>query len=195
MELRYVKLKYDKNGLVPMIIQNAESGTVLSLFYASREAIKNTQQTGYLWRYSRTNKKLMKKGTTSGNYMRVVAISMDCDNDALLVKVKPLGPACHTGQTSCFKDNGYTNILRELTSIIADRKKNPKKDSYTSKIVKNREIIVEKLREELEELIDAKRKKDIKWEAADLLYFLLVYLENQNVSWSEVLKELKRRRK
>jgi len=194
MGLIYVKLKFDFKGLIPLIVQDAETNAVLSLFYANASAIKNMQRTGYVWRYSRSNKKLMMKGATSGNIQKIVSISPDCDGDALLVRVIPNGPACHLGRSSCFVNNDYTDIIQELVEVISYRNKSPKKGSYTSGIVKNRSIIIEKLREELEELIEAKRKKDIKWEAADLLYFLLIYLENQNVQWSEVLKELRRRR-
>lgn len=185
-------MKFDKSGLVPMIIQDANSGAVLSLFYCNEESLKKMKETGFVWRYSRSKKKLMKKGMSSGNLMKVVSISEDCDSDALLVKVKPFGPACHAGDYSCFGEE--KNILTELIDVISERKRNPKKDSYTSQIVKNKMKIIEKLREELEELIEAKRKKDIKWEAADLLYFLLVYLENRSVGFSDVLEELRRRR-
>lgn len=189
------KINFDSNGLVPIIIQDDRTGSVLSLFYANKEALDRTEQTGFVWRYSRSKQRLMQKGEESGNIMKVVSISPDCDSDALLVRVIPKGPACHSGEISCFKNANSAGLLAELIRTIKNRKEKPSNESYTSSIVNNREKIIEKLREELQELIEAKRKKDIKWEAADLMYFLLVYLENQNLPFKEVLKELKRRRK
>ncbi|MBS3068541.1 bifunctional phosphoribosyl-AMP cyclohydrolase/phosphoribosyl-ATP diphosphatase HisIE [Candidatus Micrarchaeota archaeon] len=186
-------MKFDKDGVIPMIVQDADSLAVLSLFYGNKESIEKMKKTGFVWRYSRSKNKLMKKGAISGNTMKVISVSEDCDSDALLVKVKPLGSACHTNSYSCFKEE--KNILSELIEVISERKKYPKGNSYTSKIVNDRNAIIAKLREELEELIEAKKKSDIKWEAADLLYFILVYLENRNINFSEVLNELKRRRK
>ena len=135
----------------------------------------------------------MKKGEESGNFMKVVSLSEDCDSDALLAKVKPEGPACHTGSYSCFGEK--KSILYELVEVIKTRKLNPKSDSYTSSIVCDRSKIIAKLREECEELIDAEKPSDIKWEAADLLFFMLVYLENRGISFEDVLVELKKRRK
>lgn len=189
-----MKLRFAVNGLVPMIIQDTNTGVVLSLFYADDAAIKKMQKTGYVWRYSRSNRKLMKKGMVSGNVQKIVSIAADCDGDALLVCVNPKGPACHTNSYSCFVNNP-TSIIPELAAIIKNRKNEPLPTSYTSKIIQNKKKIIAKLREECEELVQAKNKKDIKWEAADLMYFLLVYLENQEVRWTEVLKELTRRRK
>lgn len=186
-----MKIKFEENGLVPMIIQDANSGLVLSLFYTNKEAIEKMKSTGYVWRYSRTKKKLMKKGEESGNTQKIVSISFDCDQDALLVRVLPNGPACHKGTISCF--DAEAGVLSELSRVIKNRKLNPK-DSYTSKIVKDRNAIIAKIREECEELIEAEGEKNITWEAADLIYFTLVYLENREVEFSEVLKELRKRR-
>ena len=188
-----MKLKFDEKGLVPMIIQDAITGSVLSLFYANTEALEKIQETSYLWRYSRSKKKLMKKGESSGNFMKIVSIKEDCDSDALLLKVRPEGPACHSGEYSCFGEE--KEILYELLDIIKNRKQNPNKNSYTSKIVTDKSEVIAKLREECEELIEAEKPTDIKWEAADLLYFMLVYLENRGVAFEDVLAELKRRRR
>lgn len=187
-----MKLKFDSAGLIPMVIQDA-GGAVLSLFYANEDAITRIKETGYLWRYSRSRKKLMKKGGQSGNFMKVVSLSTDCDSDALLVKVIPDGPACHTGKYSCFGEE--KNILCEITEVIKARKQNPKPDSYTSSIIGKRPEIIAKLREECEELIDAEKPNDIKWEAADLLFFMLVYLENRDIKFEDVLAELRKRRR
>lgn len=178
--------------LIPMIIQDSDSGAVLSLVYANVESLRNMRRTGYVWRYSRQQGRVIRKGDTSGNRQKVVGIAWDCDKDSLLVRVRPTGPACHTGQFSCFGEEKPTLI--ELMEVIKDRRVNPKKDSYTSRIVRDRSAITAKLREECEELIEAEGRGNIRWEAADLLYFLLVYLENRRMSWAEVLKELRRRR-
>lgn len=186
-----MKIKFGENGLVPMIVQDANNGLVLSLFYTNEEAIEKMKSTGYVWRYSRAKTKLMKKGEESGNTQKIVSMNFDCDQDALLVRVIPNGPACHKGTVSCFE--AEATILSELSKVIRDRKLNPK-DSYTSKIVKSREAIIAKLHEECEELIEAEGQRNITWEAADLIYFTLVYLENREVGFSEVLKELRKRR-
>lgn len=191
-----IKINFDKNGLIPIIIQDANNGIVLSLFYANKEAITKMHETEYLWRYSRSQKKLMKKGESSGNVQKIVSISEDCEGNSLLIKVVPTGYACHTGKYSCFGNNdNVSTILTELIAIIKERKINPKKNSYTSKIVCNRKKIISKLNEECNELIEAEAKKDIVWEAADLFFFMLVYLENRKIEFYEILEELKRRRK
>lgn len=189
-----MEIKFDEKGLVPLIVQDSESGAVLSLFYANSEAVGKMKEEGYVWRYSRKLGRVIKKGEESGNFQRVVSVSPDCDSDALLVKVVPEGPACHTGEYSCFGEE--KPVLCELVEVIAERKKNPVEGgSYVSGLVKERGKIVEKLEEELEELIEAEKENEIAWEAADLLFFMLVYLENRGVSFSSVLSELKRRRR
>ncbi|MFH1521312.1 MAG: bifunctional phosphoribosyl-AMP cyclohydrolase/phosphoribosyl-ATP diphosphatase HisIE [Candidatus Micrarchaeota archaeon] len=187
------KIKFDKDGLVPMIIQDSDSGAVLSLFYADQKAIEKMEKEGYVWRFSRSKKKLMKKGEESGCIQKIISIKFDCDCDAILVKVQPSGPACHTGKFSCFSDLG--SILSQLTKVIAERKLKPSKNSYVSSIINDKQKIIDKLNEELVELIEAKKNSEIVWEAADLLFFMLVYLENRSIKFSKVLNELERRRK
>ncbi|VVC04044.1 Phosphoribosyl-AMP cyclohydrolase [Candidatus Bilamarchaeum dharawalense] len=184
-------MKFDKTGLIPMIIQDSESGTVLSLFYGNKESMKKMKKDGYVWRYSRSKKQIMRKGDQSGNRQKVVSISQDCDSDALLVKVEPSGPACHKKKFSCFCDDGP--ILLRLTKKIAERKQKPSKKSYVSSIIASRQKIINKLNEELAELIEAEKNSEIIWEAADLLFFMLVYLENRSIKFSKVLDELERR--
>ncbi len=178
-----------------MIIQDANGGAVLSLFYANEEALEKTKQTGYVWRFSRSKKKVMKKGATSGNVQKVVSMSFDCDLDALLVRVIPSGPACHKDTISCFGESGEGVILSELVNVIKNRKENPKKGSYTSKLLNNNGKIKSKIKEECGELIEAEKKEDKIWEAADVLYFLLVFLEKNGVELRDVLIELAKRRK
>lgn len=188
-----VEIKYGKDGLVPVIVQDADGGSVLSLFYANSDAVAKMEKEGYVWRYSRRLGRLIQKGEQSGNVQKIVEMKPDCDSDALLVRVKPEGPACHTGEYSCF--GVEKPLLPELLEVIADRKKNPKEGSYVSSIVGSREKVVAKLREELVELIEAEKDSEIAWEAADLLFFMLVYLENRGVTFERVLEELKGRRK
>jgi phosphoribosyl-AMP cyclohydrolase len=106
-----VELKYDDRGLIPAIIQDEDSGEVLTLFWMNDEAVRRTAESGRVWRYSRQHEQLMLKGDTSGNYLDVRGILYDCDEDALVVRVKPAGPACHTGERSCF--------FRELTTELS----------------------------------------------------------------------------
>lgn len=187
------KIKFGKDNLVPMIIQDVDSGSVLSLFYADQKAIDKMEKEGYVWRYSRSKKKLMKKGEESGFFQKISSMKFDCDCDAILIKVQPSGPACHTGKLSCFDDSGP--IITQLIKTLSDRKQNPKPDSYVSSIINDKQKIIDKLNEELVELIEAKEDKEIIWEAADLLFFMLVYLENRSIKFSKVLDELERRRK
>ncbi|MBU1887397.1 bifunctional phosphoribosyl-AMP cyclohydrolase/phosphoribosyl-ATP diphosphatase HisIE [Candidatus Micrarchaeota archaeon] len=189
------KIKFDANGLVPLIVQDADTSVVLSLFYANKDAVNRMLETNYVWRYSRKLGRIIKKGEQSRNYQKVISLNLDCDSDAILVKAIPEGPACHTGEYSCFDQQ--KPILNQLIEVIKDRKLNPKKGSYTSTIVNDQKAIIAKLREESEEFIEAgevKEKKEIVWEAADLLFFMLVYLENRNIKFSDVLEELNRRR-
>jgi phosphoribosyl-ATP pyrophosphohydrolase/phosphoribosyl-AMP cyclohydrolase len=190
-----------KEELIPLIVQDNETKQVLSLFYCNKEAISRMKKTGYVWRYSRRYRKLIKKGETSGNFQRIKQLEYDCDKDALLVKVDQMGDgACHTGKWSCFgkeKERSW-GVLEELITVIEDRKKNPKKKSYVSSIIGKPKEIGDKLIEEageLEEAILEKPDKEVVWEAADLLFFMLVGLENRGVDLQKVLEELKRRRK
>ncbi len=177
------------NKIVPMVIQDANTLKVLSMFYANKESIKKMKETGFVYRYSRSKKRIMKKGEESGNIQKVVKIIEDCDNDAILVLVNPFGPACHTGTDSCFTGS----ILEKLEAIIGDRKKIPRKGSYTNKILTEDELLKGKLREELEEFINFKDKENLKWEAADLIYFMMVFLAKNGITFSDVEKELKKR--
>ena len=186
-------MKFDNNGLLPMIIQDANGGAVLTLFYANKESLQKTKETGYVWRFSRSAGKIMKKGETSGNFLKVISIKEDCDSDALLVRVVPSGPACHLGTASCFGQKNESSILSELVGVIKDRKTNPKNGSYTSELLKDCRMIQAKISEEAKEFIEAKKKSEIVWEAADLLFFTLVYLEKNSVELREVMAELARR--
>ncbi|MBI3587964.1 bifunctional phosphoribosyl-AMP cyclohydrolase/phosphoribosyl-ATP diphosphatase HisIE [Candidatus Micrarchaeota archaeon] len=186
--------------LIPLIVQDADSKQVLSLFYCNEESMEKMRRTGLVWRYSRSRQMQMMKGATSGNAQKIVSLSLDCDRDALLAIVKQEGKgACHTGEWSCFgnvKGRSW-GALDELCEVIASRKANPPKNSYVAGITGNPQAVAGKLEEEAEELAEAmleKNDSEVVWEAADLLFFTLVALESRNVPIEAVLQELKRRR-
>ncbi len=185
--------------LFPIVVQDYYSKQVLSLVYADKTALAKTRQTGFLWRYSRKFKKVLKKGATSGNTQEIVSLKRDCDKDAFLAVVKQNGSgACHLPQYSCFEKEKQRpwEILDDLINVIRSRRLKPTR-SYTSRLLKNKALIAQKLCEEASELADALSldKKEVVWEAADLLYFTLAALENARVDVEEVLEELRRRRK
>ncbi|MFH2106829.1 MAG: bifunctional phosphoribosyl-AMP cyclohydrolase/phosphoribosyl-ATP diphosphatase HisIE [Candidatus Micrarchaeota archaeon] len=187
-------IRFNKNGLVPIIIQDANTKQVLSLFYANEASIQKMKETGFVYRYSRSKGKVMKKGGESGNVQKVVEIIEDCDSDALLVLVEPRGPACHKNTTSCFEDSVFASpILERLGQIIEERKKNPKEGSYTCKLLADNELLKSKLMEELDELINFKDKDNLAWEAADLIYFIMVFIKKNNRNIKDVEKELEKR--
>ncbi|MFA5106257.1 MAG: phosphoribosyl-ATP diphosphatase [Candidatus Micrarchaeia archaeon] len=187
-------------GIIPMIVQDYSTREVLSLFWASRESVEKTARTGYVWRYSRRAGKVVKKGATSGNTQQAMAMVSDCDNDALLVLAKQNGSgACHTGARTCFSqgkgaDSGIT--IDMLAGIIDRRIAKKGKGSYTYKLYKNRELALAKVEEESAEFIEAARlkpKKEIVWEACDLIYHALAAARACGVEFGELYSELARR--
>ena len=204
------KIDWQKcGGLVPVVVQES-SGKVLTLAYMNRDALKHTVKTGYAHYYSRSKKRVRMKGEVSGNVQRVKEIFVDCDNDALLLKVDQKGVACHTGHKSCFyKKLGEVDeaegsdgldyslvILKELEEIVRDRKEHPRKNSYTSTLFESgRERICKKVGEEAVEVIVARNREELVREVADLLYHLIVLLVHDGIELSEVMKELRGRRK
>lgn len=186
-------LDWEKEALLPVVAQ-AESGEVLMVGYANREALAKTFESGNLTFWSRSRSKLWTKGETSGNTLSVVRLRVDCDRDTILATVRPAGPTCHTGAWTCFQttaDRPYS--LPFLSSIIADRFANPRPGSYTATLTAER--VREKIEEEAEELIEAEGKDDVVWEVADLLYFMNVLMYREGVSWQDVLDELDKRHK
>ena len=197
------ELNFDQNGLIPAIIQDATSGEVLMLAYMNKEAAQKTLETGKTWFWSRSRNKLWQKGETSGNEQLVEGIFYDCDADTLLVTVKQIGVACHTGQKSCFyrslKEGSSKEILRELYEVILERQKEMPEGSYTAELFKEGlDKILAKVKEESDEVIDAAQNKEnaeLTYETADLLYHLLVLLADKGISLEDVAGELKKRRK
>jgi len=187
------------DGLVPAVVQDSRSGRILMLGFMNREALERTQQTGLATFWSRSRKKLWCKGETSGNYLQVRSAHTDCDRDSVLLLVDPKGPACHKGTTSCFfEDQEFPGLefLFYLSDLIRRRRETPVKDSYTSKLFsEGMAKIAKKLGEEAVEVVVSAgqdRSRSIE-ETADLIYHLLVFLEERGIRLEEVVEELKRR--
>ncbi len=193
------KLDFTKgNGLLPAIIQDAETHKVLMLGYMNAEALKKTQAEGRVTFFSRSKNRLWTKGETSNNFLDVVSIAVDYDADTLLIKAKPHGPTCHTGSDTCFQENNEADdFLHYLERIIADRKTASPDSSYTASLfAKGINKVAQKVGEEAIELvIEAKddNKELFLGEAADLLYHYLVLLQAKAFSLDEVLEVLKGR--
>ena len=203
-------IRWNADGLAPVVIADATTGAVLTLAYANREALERTIATRSTWLWSRSRRELWNKGATSGNAQRVVSVSIDCDADALLYRVIPNGPACHTGATSCFGTTipldadppsgaSFASAISALARTIESRKANPVEGSYTSKLFAGGvDRIGKKIGEEATEVVIAAKNADggeLVWETADLLYHALVLLAERGVSLDDVGAELSRRAK
>lgn len=194
-------IAFDKSadGLVPAVIQDAETGKVLMLGYMNREAYEKTIAERVVTFFSRSKQRLWTKGETSNNFLHVRDIQVDCDGDTLLIKVNPAGPTCHTGADTCFDEvnRGKGQFLNYLQQIIHDRKVNPTDQSYTTSLFKKGvNKIAQKVGEEAVELvIEAKDDNDdlFKGEAADLLFHFLVLLEQKNMSLDDIIAVLQAR--
>ncbi len=200
------KVKYDANGLVPAIAQDARTGVVLMQAYMNKESLGLTLETGCATYYSRSRKQLWKKGETSGHVQKVVGVSLDCDYDCVLLQVEQTGPACHTGARSCFfnavpgpEAQANASLLYDLYDLIAGRKENPVEGSYTNYLFeKGIDKILKKIGEESAEVIIASKNEgtdELRYEAADLLYHLLVLMNEKGLSLDELFAELQKRRK
>ncbi|MEO7112025.1 MAG: bifunctional phosphoribosyl-AMP cyclohydrolase/phosphoribosyl-ATP diphosphatase HisIE [Polyangiaceae bacterium] len=185
------------NGLVTVVTQDARTGEVLMVAHADREALEKTSQTGEMHYRSRT-RGLWHKGATSGNTQRVVSLDRDCDGDAILARVIPAGPACHTGDPTCFHDALSPNALDALDRTIAKRAASPEAASYTSKLLADRNLRLKKIGEESSELVVALADEDperAKEEAADLVYHALVGLRALGLGLDDVREVLAKRAK
>lgn len=201
------ELKFDENGLIPAVVQDARTHRVLTLAYMNRESLAITLREGRTCFYSRSRRTLWRKGETSGNVQRVVRVTADCDGDALLVEVEPAGPACHTGEESCFfrplegaPDSGAAEArfsLDGLYGLLLGRKAERPAGSYTTYLFdKGREKILKKVGEECTEVIIGAMKdsrEETVFEVADLTYHVLVLLAEMGVTPDEVRAELARR--
>lgn len=193
------KLDFSKlNGLIPAIIIDCSTSQVLMLGFMNEESLKKTIDTKRVTFFSRTRNKLWTKGETSGNYLELVSIRTDCDFDALLIEVNPIGNTCHTGEYSCFNLKKENNrFLLELFELIQRRKNEMPEKSYTTSLFKDgADRIIQKLGEEsIETIIAAKNrnKEELINESADLLYHLFVMLVEQNISLVEIIQKLEMR--
>jgi phosphoribosyl-ATP pyrophosphohydrolase/phosphoribosyl-AMP cyclohydrolase len=210
-------IRWDGAGLVPTIVQDAQSKEVLMMAYMNRESLRLTLESGETWFWSRSREELWHKGATSGNVQTVVSMTYDCDGDTLLVKVNPNGPACHTGQTTCFHNEitvpGQQSepanqgtaaesgerfaVLAELEEVIAQREIERPEGAYTTYLFdKGVDKILKKVGEEASETIIAAKNKDnaeLKLEISDLIYHLLVLLQERKLPLDEIMDELSRR--
>jgi phosphoribosyl-ATP pyrophosphohydrolase/phosphoribosyl-AMP cyclohydrolase len=198
------EIRYDEKGLVPVVAQDASTDEVLMLAYASREAVEKTLSSGEAHYYSRSRKEIWRKGETSGNIQKVVEVRLDCDGDALLYRVEPAGPACHTGERSCFftslagSDGEAPDLGRTLTRLaetIAGRRQEMPGGSYTAKLLdRGTGYTAQKVGEEAVEVVVAALEGErLAEESADLLYHLLVLLEGCGVGVKEVARVLDER--
>jgi phosphoribosyl-ATP pyrophosphohydrolase/phosphoribosyl-AMP cyclohydrolase len=188
-------ITFDSSGLVPAIIRDARSGEVLTLAYMNRESLRRTLETGETWLWSRSRQELWHKGATSGNTQRVVAMTPDCDGDAILVDVEPRGPACHTGARSCFGASRFS--LAALEDVLRQRKLDMPEGSYSATLFRGgRTKILKKIGEESAEVIIAaasEGRERIVSESADLVFHLLALLVSEGIAFDEVVAELESR--
>jgi phosphoribosyl-AMP cyclohydrolase / phosphoribosyl-ATP pyrophosphohydrolase len=202
------RVKFDENGLVPVITQDVASSEVLTLAYANREAVEKTLSSGEAHYYSRSRSEIWRKGETSGNTQRIVEVKLDCDGDALLYRVEPRGPACHTGHRSCFfttltgervgaalagdREVPFGTMVERLAATIARRHREMPEGSYTASLIQGgKQRLAQKVGEEaVEVVIAALSDERLSEEAADLVYHLLVLLEERDVGIEDVAKVL-----
>lgn len=181
------------NGMIPVIAQSV-NGEVLMMGFSNKEAIAKTFDTGKLTFFSRTRNVLWTKGETSGHFLEVVKMRVDCDRDTILATVIPHGGACHTGSFTCFDaEPDERSSMERLYATISERFANPRPGSYTATL--NDKRVREKVEEEAEEICEAEGKDEVIWEAADLLYFVSVLMYKEGVTWQDVYNELDRRHK
>jgi phosphoribosyl-AMP cyclohydrolase / phosphoribosyl-ATP pyrophosphohydrolase len=199
------EIRFDERGLVPCVVQDHATGEVLTLAYMSAESVRLTLETGEVHFHSRSRDEIWHKGETSGNVQRVRGLRLDCDGDAVLALVEPAGPACHTGERSCFH-RGLDGELRlaphealaALERTLEDRAERRPEDSYTARLLEEPELIAAKVGEEAEEVARAAREEPadrVAEEAADLLYHLSVLLRSRSIPQSAVMEVLNGRRR
>ncbi|GCF93496.1 histidine biosynthesis bifunctional protein HisIE [Enterococcus florum] len=199
-----MKVSFDEQGLIPVIVQDVETDQVLTLAYMNQESLELTLKDRLMTFYSRSRQELWRKGETSGNYQHLVSLTADCDQDALVAKVKKEGPACHTGTESCFTEVLFEDQKTEgklqlgaLYQLISERKNETKEGSYTSYLFeKGKEKILKKVGEESTEVVIGAMKEDQQetiFEVADLAYHLLVLMVEMGITVEDVRQELSKR--
>lgn len=198
-------IKYGPDGLVPVVVQDADSGEVLMLAYGNEESMRLTLERGEMVFYSRSRKEIWHKGMTSGNRLPLASLQIDCDCDAVLARVRPTGPACHTGETSCFyrfihgNDDDSPVFLGRLWAYLKKRSQDSTEESYTARLIAGpKSRVAQKIGEEGVETALAIATEDrgqTIYEAADLVYHLLVGLLASDLSPGEIWRELKKRHK
>lgn len=210
MENILKELKFDSNGLIPAVVQDVMTKEVLMVAYMNAETLRQTLETKKATFWSRSRQEVWVKGATSGNYMHVDSIKADCDGDCLVVFARPDGPACHTGNRSCFyrridadrlvedtSCGGTSDILMREQAVIIDRKHTPADGSYTNYLFnKGEDKILKKVGEEAAEVVIAGKNRDkdeIKYETADLLYHLSVMLVDNGMTWNDIFEEMENR--
>lgn len=184
------------DGLVAAVVRDAQSGAVLMLAWMNEESFEKTLATGETWFWSRSRRELWHKGATSGATQKVVKIATDCDRDALLIDVEPRGPACHTGETSCFDDEGRGPLTQLMATLRQRHQERPAGSYSTSLFEKGRPTILKKVGEEAAEVIvaaAAEGRERVVSETADLVYHLSVLLVAEGIDWSDVFRELESR--
>ncbi|MCD8180997.1 MAG: bifunctional phosphoribosyl-AMP cyclohydrolase/phosphoribosyl-ATP diphosphatase HisIE [Firmicutes bacterium] len=204
-------LKFDASGLIPAVVQNIETGEVLMVAYMNADTIGKTVETGRATFWSRSRREVWVKGETSGNYMYVKEIRVDCDCDCLVLLVNPAGSACHTGNRSCFfrkiedgklvedkNERIKSDVFAREQAVVIDRKENPEDGSYTNYLFdKGEDKILKKVGEEAAEVVIAGKNRDkdeISYEVADLIYHLTVMLVDNGMTWEDIYAEMERRR-
>jgi phosphoribosyl-ATP pyrophosphohydrolase/phosphoribosyl-AMP cyclohydrolase len=198
-----MEIAFDEQGLVPVVVQDYATGEVLTLAYANAEAVDRTRATGELHLWSRSRRELWHKGATSGNTQAVRALRVDCDGDALLALVEPAGPACHTGERTCFftgelEPPAPHEVLPALERVLASRQAERPQGSYTVALLDDPAHIGEKVEEEAEEVARAAREESderVDSEAADVLYHLMVLLRSRGRTLADVERALDGRRR
>ncbi|MCR5214335.1 MAG: bifunctional phosphoribosyl-AMP cyclohydrolase/phosphoribosyl-ATP diphosphatase HisIE [Eubacterium sp.] len=205
--LDFDTFKTDSNGLVPCIAQDYKTGKVLMMAYMNKESYEKTIKTGLMTYWSRSRQKLWTKGEESGHFQHMHSLIIDCDKDTILAKVRQEGPACHTGNPTCFftplvekNPAGNSNplsVFEDVYNVILDRKKNPKEGSYTNYLFdKGIDKILKKVGEECTEIVIAAKNPDpeeIKYEMADFLYHAMVLMVERGVTWEDITDELANR--
>lgn len=197
-------LFYDQNGLIPAVVQDEKNGEVLMLAYMNKASLEKTLETKETWFYSRSRQELWHKGATSGNRQLVKRLSFDCDQDAILIQVEPMGPACHTGKRTCFHETAFEEqtsirtIVHEVVEEIKDRRDNPLEGSYTTYLFNEGiDKVLKKVGEESTEVVIGAKNRDkeeLTNELADLTYHTLVLMELLDVSVEDVKGILRDRR-